>query len=320
MAKSNALKWTLFGFNAVILVAGLIIVATSLRVLFDPDFIYLLQQHGSFMVGYVLLAVGALMSLVSLYGLASILVERPCLLWVFFMLVLLFVVGEISAGVLIYTKRSGFQERMQNSIRWSVAEYYGQSVGNQTTMDILQTRWQCCGSNSYTSWTNSHFSKRPTLPGTDVSSTFWIPDSCCIDRQSANCKRLTVDGLVSGEDTENVYYHEGCSHKLVVVINTYSEILLGFGAVLVLIQLVTMTLIGVFIHSLTTSGSTFLSRNSRYGSGASEAMLRAESAESTRKFSTPPTFVNGSKGSLNLEPAHLQGENGHHQHGPSSLV
>ena len=62
--------------------AGLIIVATSLRVLFDPDFIYLLQQHGSFMVGYVLLAVGALMSLVSLYGLASILVERPCLLWV----------------------------------------------------------------------------------------------------------------------------------------------------------------------------------------------------------------------------------------------
>lgn len=56
------------------------------------------------------------------------------------MLVLLFVVGEISAGVLIYTKRSGFQERMQNSIRWSVAEYYGQSVGNQTTMDILQTR------------------------------------------------------------------------------------------------------------------------------------------------------------------------------------
>jgi len=319
MAKSNALKWTLFGFNAIILVAGLIIVATSLRILFDPDFQYLLQQHGSFLIGYVLLALGALMALVSLYGMASILVERPCLLWVFFILILLFVVGEICAGVLIYTNRSSFQERVQNNIRWSVQEYYGQSVGNQTTMDILQTRWQCCGSNSYTSWSNSHFSKRPVIPGTDVSSTFWIPNSCCIDRESARCKTLTVDGLPTGEDTENVYYHEGCGHKLVTVINNYSAILLGFGAVLVLIQLIAMTLTGVFIHSLTTSGSTFLSRNSRYGSGASEAMLRSESAESTRKFSTPPTFVNGSKGSLNLEPAHLQMENGH-QHGPSSLV
>jgi len=63
-------------------VAGLIIVATSLRILFDPDFQYLLQQHGSFLIGYVLLALGALMALVSLYGMASILVERPCLLWV----------------------------------------------------------------------------------------------------------------------------------------------------------------------------------------------------------------------------------------------
>ena len=57
------------------------IVAASLRLLFDPDFSYLLFQHGSYMAGYILLALGALMSIVALFGLASVLIERPCLLW-----------------------------------------------------------------------------------------------------------------------------------------------------------------------------------------------------------------------------------------------
>jgi len=61
--------------------AGVAIVAASLRLLFDPDFSYLLFQHGSYMAGYILLALGGLMSIVALFGLASVLIERPCLLW-----------------------------------------------------------------------------------------------------------------------------------------------------------------------------------------------------------------------------------------------
>jgi len=273
MAKSNALKWVLFGFNAIILVAGVAIVAASLRLLFDPDFSYLLFQHGSYMAGYILLALGALMSIVALFGLASVLIERPCLLWAFFILLLLFVVGEVAGGVLAYTQKAGYQERIELSIRWSVQRYYSQEVTNTTAIDAIQQGWQCCGSNSYTSWSNSEYSKRNIPLDTSPTSTYWVPESCCVDKQSERCHHFSVEGL-RGPDSEHVYHKEGCGHKLVSIINTYSRYMFGFGALLVLIQLVTMTLTGVFIHSLTSSGNSFLRSSSRYGSGASEAMLR----------------------------------------------
>jgi hypothetical protein len=48
------------------------------------------------------------------------------------------VVGEVAGGVLAYTQKAGYQERIELSIRWSVQRYYSQEVTNTTAIDAIQ--------------------------------------------------------------------------------------------------------------------------------------------------------------------------------------
>ena len=47
-------------------------------------------------------------------------------------------VGEVAGGVLAYTQKAGYQERIELSIRWSVQRYYSQEVTNTTAIDAIQ--------------------------------------------------------------------------------------------------------------------------------------------------------------------------------------
>lgn len=61
----------------------------------------------------------------------------------------------------------------------------------------LRTQWQCCGFNSYASWSNSLYSKSSVPKGIWPPNIFIVPKSCCIDTFSDACEEMHLSGVHS---------------------------------------------------------------------------------------------------------------------------
>lgn len=136
---------------------------------------------------------------------------------------------KVSIGVLAYARFGNFQERVHFGIFWAVQRHYGHDVSNTTIIDWIQQgasqsrpcfelihncfvsfQWQCCGLNSYTSWSNSLYSKRHVPKETYPTNTFIVPKSCCVDPASDICETTHLKGLgsVSLPDIHEILHHD----------------------------------------------------------------------------------------------------------------
>lgn len=57
------------------------VLGASLRLLFDPEIYHLLSLGGNYFAGHVLVAAGALITLVGILGLIGTMAENSCLIW-----------------------------------------------------------------------------------------------------------------------------------------------------------------------------------------------------------------------------------------------
>lgn len=209
----------------------------------DPYFTSMAQDQLNYNFGIFLLVVGIFLFIVGFLGCCGILRESKCLLVLFFCVLLLILVAEISAAVWAYTNKDGFESLVKENVKKTVSDEYGDDSTKSQAFDYIQNHLQCCGGSSPTDWqANSHASKDKVFDMTKSSSGLYkIPKSCCKSFPNDACKKLAEEvGWVivsfSPQIEEHIYF-EGCGDKLIDWFYSFSTYFFIVGFVLMLIQL-----------------------------------------------------------------------------------
>ncbi|KAM9457272.1 tetraspanin 35 [Clarias gariepinus] len=163
------LKAMMFLFNGIIFLAGAGILAVGIWVKVDNNSIMSFLQGLSgapselkqiLNVGYLLIAVGAVLMLLGFLGCCGAVRESRCMLLTFFVIILIVFIVEV-AGAIVIVVFKGLIQTLITQMGVSVVESIQQGYGTNSdvtglwnsTMDLLH----CCGFNNYTDFTNSTY-------------------------------------------------------------------------------------------------------------------------------------------------------------------
>ncbi|TWW75928.1 CD82 antigen [Takifugu flavidus] len=176
-------KYFLFLFNLLFFVFGGLIMGFGLWVLLDDQsFIAVLQESSDTVkvAAYILIGVGSLSMALGFFGCIGAIYEIRCLLGLYFTCLLLILIGQVTAGVLIYFQRDQLKHEMSNIIKDMIVNYTGVNRTAEHTWDYVQKSMKCCGWTGPGNWSdnlrikNSSQNLYPcscrneSLPGSDI--------------------------------------------------------------------------------------------------------------------------------------------------------
>ncbi|XP_056414233.1 tetraspanin-2 isoform X2 [Hyla sarda] len=145
----RCVKYLLFTFNLIFLLAGSAIIGVGLWLLLGGNIKELSDGdedvYAFFFIGlYVLIGAGALMMLIGFFGCCGAARESQCLLGAFFVCLLVIFAAEITAGVIAFL---GKQEAVKGVKKIYTEAYndFVQKKGENTTLVEVHTLAKCCG-------------------------------------------------------------------------------------------------------------------------------------------------------------------------------
>ncbi|XP_055011747.1 CD151 antigen isoform X2 [Boleophthalmus pectinirostris] len=196
------LKYLLFLFNILFLLAGGAVLAVGVWTLVDKsDYISLLSSRFLSVSAFLLIAAGSIVIVTGLIGCCATLREIKSLLIVYLVLLLSIFLLELVAGIFAFINYNELDEDLQQNLRQNMQQKYQQPGEESVTqaVDRLQQEMKCCGSNSSDDWTHSLWIQ-------DTTNQRLVPDSCC----------KTPEDLCGRRDhPSNIYRVEGgCIQKL----------------------------------------------------------------------------------------------------------
>ncbi|MCL4132405.1 UNVERIFIED_CONTAM: hypothetical protein GTU68_061639 [Idotea baltica] len=183
---SPCLKWTMFIFNFIFWMFGLLTMAIGAYGMYFTAVD--LQDKKSFELLYiiftdlsgVLVAIGGIIFLVSSAGCVGALRENMCLLKFYFWSLTIFLIVEllIAIACIVFPWKS--REFLEGVLSHRLIEEYRESENTQDMVDFLQSKLECCGMTSagYKDWNyNEYFNCTADSPSAEKCG---VPPSCCI--------------------------------------------------------------------------------------------------------------------------------------------
>ena len=236
-------RYALFCINLVFWAVGLAAVVVSVWLLTDQTLLMsLVQEQHNFYDGlYILLCAGVIMLIVTFLGCCGAFRESQCMLVAFFSCLLVVIVAQIAAGAWLYSNSYRLEELVKSSVINTVKNKYGDDTSYTEAMDTFQSDLGCCGANGPADWTGSKYATRdPSIPVSltvsgDVNNMYKVPESCCKDKESADCKlarNMKVASVISP-----AIYSEGCVGKLIDALNNQKNIIIGVAAGIGILEL-----------------------------------------------------------------------------------
>lgn len=187
------LKAMMFAFNGIIFLAGIAILGVGIWVKVDSGSILSFlgkidnvppELSQVLNVGYLLIAIGAVLVIIGFLGCCGAIRESKCMLLLFFMIVLLIFIAEVAGAVVILVFRPLADElfaKVGTAAVKSIQKDYGNNTDItglwNTTMDTLK----CCGFYNYTDFKASPYYKMH-------NSSY--PPQCCPD--ATPCNEITA--------------------------------------------------------------------------------------------------------------------------------
>lgn len=157
----QCMKYSMFIANFIIFVGGVTVLGIGIWTLVDKSFMNELLGTDLFLGAvYILIATGAIISLVAFFGCLGALKEIKCMLLTYFMIVFLIFVTMLVGGILGYVFREKVHKTMEQEMERSLKSY-GTNKGVRRAWDDTQDRLKCCGVSSSIDWKDH------------------VPDSCC---------------------------------------------------------------------------------------------------------------------------------------------
>ncbi|XP_077283916.1 tetraspanin 29Fb [Arctopsyche grandis] len=207
----KCIKYMLLTVNAMFLLTAtlIIMIGVTIHSLYG-NFTYFIEA-AYFSPASLLIAIGIIMLIVSLFGCFGAAKESTCLINIFSLLLSLVFIMEISAAIAAYSLPSGLNEMISGNLNDSM-QLYGENTMATKELDVLQSKWICCGVNDYKEWENTPY-------GNKLGDDF-VPKSCCGHSEHGESCDIT-DVAKSG-----------CLRQMKDIISN-SAILLGTGSLTV---------------------------------------------------------------------------------------
>lgn len=184
--------------------------------------------------GYVLIAVGAFVFLVSFLGYCGALRESRCLLACYGISLIVILVIEITAAGIVL----GYKDKVETEVRRILKGSLKDQYTTQEKADLTTVFWnqfmvqlQCCGIDNYHDFADSKFR---------LEGNMTIPKACCVligDTTDTNNLHPQDSRCPYSPSEANSYYMTGCYTTFVNLLLDHANIAIGVAIGLGLIQL-----------------------------------------------------------------------------------
>ncbi|XP_059392830.1 tetraspanin-1-like [Carassius carassius] len=175
------LKSMMFLFNGIIFVAGAAILGVGIWVKVDSGSVLSFLQNiqgapgelGKVLnVGYLLIAVGAVLLILGFLGCCGAIKESRCMLLLFFIIILIVFIVEVAGAIVLLAfkpQAENLIKQMESEVVKSLKYDYWKNTDVTGLWNTTMSTLKCCGFNNYTDFTNSNF----------MNETKSYPVQCC---------------------------------------------------------------------------------------------------------------------------------------------
>lgn len=211
---AKCVKYILFLFNMLFLLAGLALIIVGALVLVHGKDVSFSTAASTGPAGIFIIVIGSIVFLVSFFGCAGAINNNYCMVLTYAVLLILLLIAEIAGVITGFVLKDKIKDTVLNEMMKTIVHYDPTNATHSDTMvwNKTQQEFMCCGVYNYTSWEENE----------PLSRTFSVPDSCC-----KTYKEGCGLGQLSDPD-EKVIYTKGCYDELNDHMKNY---LIALGAV-----------------------------------------------------------------------------------------
>lgn len=207
------MKYIIFTINFVIWAMGGAILGLAIWIRSDSDF---WEYHQGldipqyYQACYVAIALGIIILIIGFFGCCAAALDSPCMLFTYFLVMMLVVLMELAAAGLVWKHGDGdkFQKFLTDSIKHQIDKAVQGDGASYRFVDLLQLHLECCGGYDKNDYHKDN-----------------IPQSCSSDR------------------TNNVFIH-GCGENIRRYLEQKAGTVGGVSLGLVLIQILALIFTG----------------------------------------------------------------------------
>ncbi|KAH8283447.1 hypothetical protein KR018_002126 [Drosophila ironensis] len=192
--SANAVKYTLFGFNLIFLITGIILIAVGAGVgaVYTGYELFLVGKF--FSIPTFLIVIGSFIIVITFFGCWGALKENYCLVLSFSVMLAIIFILELSAGISGYVLRNDATKLIQTSLLDSITKYNSSTQSPITALwDDVQRDFDCCGVNRFDDWNKTFTNGDLPISCCNVpvgqAGTFncWSNDTSVADRHESGC-------------------------------------------------------------------------------------------------------------------------------------
>jgi len=166
--QMKCVKYLLFFFNLIFVLAGIALIATGAYVKIKLDEYYDFFQDDYMGPGILLIVVGVVIFLLAFFGCCGAYKDNYCLTMTFAVMLGLIFILELAGGIAGFVLRNDIEDDVDTTLRKATLNYgKPKHDGVTKAWDKLQDEFDCCGVDNATDW-------KAVLPANP-------PESCCAD-------------------------------------------------------------------------------------------------------------------------------------------
>ncbi|XP_043106713.1 tetraspanin 34 [Puntigrus tetrazona] len=230
MCCKGFLKVMMFIFNGVIFLAGAAVLGVGIWVVVDRVSLLGILENiedappelaGLANIGYVLIGVGAFLTIMGFLGCCGAVKESKCMLLSFFSIVLIIFLVEVAAAIVLFVFQPLVQKALDEigqKVVEGIEDNYGEDDGYTSVWNSTMSELKCCGYNNYTDFMNSQFVMMNVYP------------TMCCTNSSRPCN----------EDEAKREAVEGCLQALVSLIEDNAALLAGVALGIAALEIAAM--------------------------------------------------------------------------------
>ncbi|XP_018564373.1 CD63 antigen-like [Anoplophora glabripennis] len=212
----KCVKYMLFVANFMFVLVGflLISIGTTIKAIYG-DFEVFMENH-YYSAAKLAIAIGVIIFFVALFGCVGAVKESVCLVNTYAFFLFCVLILEVSVSIAAYVMRGNLESTLKRNMLNSLQ--YNESYTTQYTWNATQYNLRCCGVTGPSDWSDvSDLYDLNTVVGTDNTTIFLVPDTCCINESCTS---------------EDSIYEFGCLNRITYIVSECA-LLLAVGALCV---------------------------------------------------------------------------------------